>query len=499
MKNKQVILFFILNFLVFCFVTNAQQGNEIPDEFISYIASKSSPCEYKTVYPQSLEELLAGTYKQCSDSITQTEALEDIEQLKYLLETAYSGKEYWQKQGCDFNQIYSQVKEFVESKDVLSVLDFERKISSLFEEKILDAHFSLRGHEYHTFSKRKLIYFADILLEKNKKGDYIVIDSKLPTVNKGQVFDDKDKEQYVFKTLSSKNKENYLVGVWSYKKENEVSLSFNGKTQKIPLHESRLNNYSNKKEDAFYVDTIGNIPVVNVASFDMKKENIPYLTVFENYGKNLQNENAFILNLYNNTGGSSLYSKNFITNLNTNVTTNGVEAYLCSPSISQLFNGLNFDAFPTIMEQPGMREFMQEVNIHKELYKKYKVKPCREWVFDTITNTNQSVGTYNGKMIVLMNREVSSSTETAIMFCKSVRNSIFVGENTYGVGTFSNVIKFYLPNSNICVHISYKISLMPEFRESIGFIPDYWLDTDHPVKEIVNWLNNTDTYQFTIK
>lgn len=499
MKIKLISTLSVLCFLIFSFNTAGQTKNEIPIELKDYISNISTSCEYKKVYPQTFEELLNGNYKPCPDSISQKEALEDIEQFEYLLETAYSGKEYWKKQGCDFSQIYSKAKEFAKSKEVFSVLEFENYISSLINGKIIDAHFSLRGQEYHTFSKRKLIYFTDILLEKNKKGKYIVIDSKIETVTKGDEFDDKAKLLHLFKTLSSANKEQYLVGVWSYEKVTEKNLSFNGKIRNIPFQESRLTKTKFNREPIFQVDTINKIPIISVATFDMVDQNIPYLTNFEKYGKNLQNEDKFILNLFNNTGGSSLYPMNFIKNLNTVVNSNGIEAYLCSPSLSQLFIGLNFEAYPDILKQPGMDEFLKEVKIHKDLHDKYKVNPKREWKIDIDKDSIQSPGTYNGKMVVLMNREVSSSSETAIKFSKSVKNAIFVGENTYGVGTFSNVVKFYLPNSNICIHLSYHISLMPDFQETIGFIPDYWLDTDQPIEEIVKWLNNPDTYQFKFK
>jgi hypothetical protein len=211
-------------------------------------------------------------------------------------------------------------------------------------------------------------------------------------------------------------------------------------------------------------------------------------------------EKFFILDLYNNNGGSSLYPKNFIKNLNTKVNTNGIGAYLRSPSLSQLYAGVNLEAYPDLLKQPGMDEVVKEVNINKDLLENYKINPKKEWEIDIDKEpVNKQPGTYTGKMIVLMNRGVGSSAETAIKFCKTVKDVILIGENTCGVGSFSNVLKFYLPNSNICMQMGYQISLMPDFRETIGFIPDYWLDTDRPVEEITKWLNNQGTYQFDLK
>ncbi len=502
MKNLfKINWIIILSLLVY--LTNdikAQQNNEIPVEFKDYISKISVSTEYKTIYSATLEELITETYRPCPDSISQKQALEDIQQFEYLLETAYSGREYWEKQGCDFNEIYSKAEEFVKSKKEFSVLELETFLSSLLKGKIVDAHFYLRGHKLHTFSQHKNVYYTDILLKRNMNGKYIVIDSKVESVKKGDEFDEKEKEHYLFKTLSPKNEQHYLLGILSYENMTEENLSFDGQIKNIPFHISRLTKTKLKNEPAFRVDTVEEIPIVTVASFDMNDENIPNLTNFEQYGIKLQNKDLFILNLFNNNGGSSLYPMNFIKNLNTEVNSNGIGAYLRSPSLSQLFAGINIDAYPDLSKQPGMDVFIKEVNIQKGLLENYKINPKREWEINIDKEVNKkSSGTYNGEMVVLMNRGVSSSAETAIKFCKTVKDVILIGENTSGVGTFSNVLRFYLSNSNICIHMGYQISLMPGFRETIGFIPDYWLDTDQPIEEIIKWLNNPDSYQFNFK
>lgn len=493
--SNNYIAIVLLGILSVSMISCGQSNKNIPVEFQDYVMNKSTKAEYKKVYPQTVEEMLNYKFAPCPDSISKKQAMEDIEQFEYLLETAFSGREYWEKQGCDFNEIYSKLNEFVGNKEIICVLDLENYMYSLLKGKILDSHFSIRGHKYHGFTKQKRIYFADILLNKNRGGRFIVIDSRVESVSVGSVFNDKDRENYVFKTLSPKGSEHYLVGNWSYEKITEMNLYFDGKSTSVPFHTTRLKEAKFSKKPIFKVDTIENIPVVRSSTFMNPKENIPLLTAFEEYGKNLKNEEKFILNICNNDGGSSIHPLHFVQNFNTTVDAKDFTAFLFSPSISQMYAQAVISDYPEIFEQPGVEEYRNEVLKHQELLEQYKKNPKKEWEFKIDTSISQQ-GTYKGTMVVLMNRNTESSGETAVYYSKSVKNAISVGENTYGAGMFSPAMKYYLPNSKICMQIAHHIDFIPGFQESIGFIPDYWLDSDYPVEEIVKWLNNPETYQF---
>ena len=486
----------LLVFLSVSMISSGQSNKDIPIEFQDYVINKSTKVEYKKVYPQTVEEMLNYKFAPCPDSISKEQAFEDIEQFEYLLETAFSGREYWEKQGCDFNKIYSKLNDFVDNKETICVLDLENYMSSLLKGKTAISHFSIRGHKYHGFEGHKSIYFTDILLNKNKKGKFIVIDSKVDSVPVGSELDDNEINEHVFPTLSPKGKEHYLVGIWSYDKVTNKALSFNGKYVNIPFHPTRLKQAKFNKSPLFKVDTIDNIPVIRLATFMPPKDNLPLLESFEEYGKKLRNEEKFILNICNNDGGSAIHAMNFIRNLNTVIFNESMSAYMYSPSLSQMYAQVVINDYPQIFKQPGVEEYTKQVIKHQQLLDKFKMTPQKEWDFAITNTSDDGEGTYDGKMIILMNRKTESAAEYAVHYSKSVKNIVLVGENTYGAGVFTPGMKYYLPNSKICMQIPHEINIIPGFRESVGFVPDYWLDTNKPVEEIIKWLNNPETYQF---
>ena len=81
-------------------------------------------------------------------------------------------------------------------------------------------------------------------------------------------------------------------------------------------------------------------------------------------------------------------------------------------------------------------------------------------------------------------------------YSKSVKNRIVIGENTGGVAQFSDVQQYYLPNSKIRVKLARQILSIPDFEECVGFLPDLWLDSSEPIKEIIKWLDDPENYQF---
>jgi hypothetical protein len=58
------------------------------------------------------------------------------------------------------------------------------------------------------------------------------------------------------------------------------------------------------------------------------------------------------------------------------------------------------------------------------------------------------------------------------------------------------VQQYYLPNSKFVVILPRRFLLIPGLEECVGFLPDYWLDSMEPLKEVLYWLRDPDNYQF---
>jgi len=122
-----------------------------------------------------------------------------------------------------------------------------------------------------------------------------------------------------------------------------------------------------------------------------------------------------------------------------------------------------------------------------------KVKKTKRFVIDLFKQ-----GSKLENIIILFNSKTASAAESAIFQSKNL-NPVLIGVNSSGCNTFGEPFIYYLPNSLIKLRLARKISIMSDFREGVGFKPNYWLDTSKPVIEIINWLKNPIDYQFKIE
>ena len=94
---------------------------------------------------------------------------------------------------------------------------------------------------------------------------------------------------------------------------------------------------------------------------------------------------------------------------------------------------------------------------------------------------------------MLVNADTASAGESAVLYARSCKNLVVVGENTMGCNTFGNVASYMLPHSNIVCRIPNVINLChtpDECIEGYGFTPDYWVDSDDIEGEVIKWLKN---------
>ena len=116
----------------------------------------------------------------------------------------------------------------------------------------------------------------------------------------------------------------------------------------------------------------------------------------------------------------------------------------------------------------------------------------REWVqLSESLPYDRQKGTYNGTLIMLVNSDTGSAGETAVLYGKSLRNFILIGENTMGCNTFGNVASYELTNSHIICRIPNVINLCEEpadCMEGEGFTPDYWVDSVDVEGDVLRWI-----------
>jgi hypothetical protein len=474
------------------------QTDTLPDFTSSYIDSLSQAVEYKVI-PDYID-------KPCPDYITKDQAIEDIQMFKYLIETAYSGKTYWEKQGVDFSKCYRDLEEYVNGSttDSVSVSEIEEIIYNHLK-VINDGHSRIIGFKNRELKKRIMPFFTDMIIEK-KDGKYFVIQSKINEVVIGDEYIDSVK--YLYKTLSNNKSEQYLIGILANENPKFLKLNFKSGIYDLPLHQCKIGEIYNKPNDpTFQVDSVKNILTLKIWKFS-GNNNIEQIKQFVDYGKKIRDKDLFVLNLIGNTGGDSEWGNKFIKNLNDIVIDKGYVLKLHSPAICQSFipiknywllknmpdswyskDGNLTDSCPT-----ETKTFFEQMNIECNILKE---DPKCYWEIENRNTSQERTGAYKGKVIIISNHYNASAGETTLAKIKSsISNSIVIGENSCGAFVFSSKNSYCLKNSLIKLQLTKYLEIHPDCHGNKGFFPDYWLDSDDPIKEVVNWINNPETYQF---
>jgi hypothetical protein len=458
------------------------QSQAIPEEYKNYIPKNSVPVSYKEIIP-----FHGGNKLKIPAFITKEQAMEDIDMFEYLFSTSYAGYEYWESKGINFKSFFDEMRNYISDKDTISTYDFEHELSKIFRQ-IFDGHIALIGDIYNWAYRHKAVYYCDVLVEKSKDGLLKVIDTRNDSVKVGDLFTQNDAADYLFKTLSAAGKEHFFIGKISPDNVSSVKLSFNNREIEIPFHKSRLMYSRFDDPKPFYINRIKDIPVLRITS---SADNLyPEMKKFTEAGKELKNEKILIINLFYNGGGSSEFPQTFMRNLNGNSDWEINWAMLTSPAITEYFYKYDLSSMPAV--SPRFRNWI-EANANK--FENYRSNSVKDWEFGSANERSKS-GNYEGTLIFLTNRRILSAGEGMIGASQSVKNRIIIGENTGGVAQFSDICEYYLPNSKFIAKLPRQFLIIPGLEECVGYLPDYWLDTNEPLEEVMTWLQNRDNYQF---
>jgi len=421
----------------------------VPKAFQSYINS--------TV----IENIETLNLKKVTFTITKEEALEDLRIFKYIMDNAYSGREYWENHGIYFKNIYCNIQTYINSHELI----YKQELFNLYIKQlqdIHDGHLGLLTHKDRVyFGEKYKAYFADILLRKHKD-KFEVIFSKEPRLTVSTIFTSQQLEGKLFRTLSPTGEEHFLLGCRSWNEINKLTLSFDGETISLPVHPCRATDYEQDQDGIFLRSKIDGVNVVTSTRFWEWDDKIA--EDFYNCGLSLRNESTLIWNLMGNGGGNSNYPLQFIKGLNEYSYWKIDCAVLSSPAIKQI-QGLPLE----------------------------KIQNKREWVFWNAEERDVNKGTFEGTLYVLSNDNIASSSEAALNIAQSVKNCVIVGQNSSGVGVFGDVLTYQLPYSDIQMRVPYKLFLGGA-NEGEGFEPDFWIDSINVQGELIAWLKDPDNY-----
>lgn len=513
MKNTIIMFFLCIGALhVNCqkIYGDLSENDSVPKELQILISAVKSESEFI--------EIPDFSYCRPPKCISKMEAHEDIKMLKYLFDNAYSGRYYWEQNGFSFTDCYSSLNKYVDTltEDSVEVKSFEEVVFKCFS-GINDGHTAFLGNDFHNLKKDMKPYYAEILIEK-KRNNFFVLESLQKEVKKGMKYT--GSVDYLRRTLSKTGTELFLIAELSDSIISKINLSFNNNEVSVDLFKSKLSDIEIDRWGNIYdVDTINNIPVVRTSTFDpstsLKDHSWSYekwkiLKSFIEYGKELENKPVFIWNIMGNWGGDTQYPFGFIKNFNGLAEESAFYLTLHSPAVNQCYwpeknmwikgtsayvKALNDDTYPTdSVTVERKRKRIEQIRIEK---KYMPITPVKYWEIEL--PSAKKMGTYQGKAIILVNNVSGSASNNTVGASKSIPNSIVVGENTASSYTIGNMKHYQLKNSKIILWLPGCLFYHPDNKMEKGFFPDFWLNSDKPVEEIIEWLNNPDEYQFSLK
>jgi hypothetical protein len=427
-------------------------------------------------------------------TLSPAQAKEDVDMLKYLLDTAYSGRDYWEMRGVDFDGMYKNLYAFVEERAAgqengrpITNWDLEDRIASLVT-PILDNHFGVTGRAPHFTNRHDTAYFADILIEK-RGNEYEVADSGAEGVKRGARYT--GPIDSLFRTLAPTGRDHFLAGALSYTRITRLALSFDGSPVTVPVHTCRIGRIAYQNAHDFIEEDVDGVPVLSVCSFGGRAPESMRQFINAGSDEKLRRAPRIMLDLRENCGGARAYAEKFLSNLYQVPEFEAREIRQLSPPIvASTLADAQFNGVAANLEDNTPAVF-------RLLDQKYRKTPFIERAL--FGREPDAGGIFRGEIIYLIDRRTGSAAEIATSYSRAAKNNVIVGENSAGAMAFGNVRYYLLKNSRIVLSLPSSILLLPGFRETEGFRPDYWLDSDHPEREVARWLRDPEHYRFSVQ
>ncbi|MFW5782175.1 MAG: hypothetical protein ACOCWO_02655 [Candidatus Muiribacteriaceae bacterium] len=472
----------ILSFIVIA-VLIINTWASVPSVYEKYIDKLSIPVEYRKVHPSTdfIPDIEAVSLP---ETISSEDAIRDVDEFLYLLQTGYSGYDFFRKQGVDFIKRAETFKAELKRKDSIRTIEFEKRLASLLT-GVNDGHLKIFGNRQHSFFRRRIAYFTEILVEKRSDGSMVVVNSAVDDVPEGSLF--LDSEEKLFPTLSPKGRHHFLVGQLSEEDMGFMSCVFriNGDIYRVevPMHSSWVGWYDRKKP-LNSLEVVSGVPVLRLQDMRTLDGTAELTGKTDEYSKVLGDSDSFILNLFSSSG-SDQYVKHIIENINGSYSDPHYKAELISPATVQA-NTVEYKG-----DNSDFRQYPPKYSRYSETMKK---EPVKRYVPD-FRMPREKKG-YSGKAVVFANRHTVSGAEDAVIIAKeSFEDVIVMGENTAGMTNFGEVRFYRLPASGIWVSLS-SVLYISGYDEGEGVQPDIWLDCSDPVGEVTHWLENPDDYMY---
>lgn len=407
--------------------------------------------------------------------LTMEQVEEDLDVLFKSLKTTYGAYYYF---GGD--EVFSRAKNAVLNgcrKTPKSQLSCNTLVSLLLEELsfVKDGHFRIVG--MGTSEPLIPYFYKGKAFEKTEKG-YRALDSgkMIASVDGWENLDDLMKRslsedgQVVYYPIVLRG----FSGDWEYQPEDLTVRYEDGSIQTLTAgkYESFYDQSHKTSEFRFAGEGVPLLFVRNMGFDEAKGDTVG--AEFLAYLEQAKDEPVIIVDLRSNGGGNGILPFKWL-NAYTGgeVTTNYISVKYWSKE--------DMMAYAENTENPYYVSY-------ESMTKLGGYTPVSDYY--TETNGQPDHFTDNDKLlIILTGKNTASSAETFTDIAHNVRNTIIIGENTYGMLISNAYMVIALPNSHTPVQFGSDLSIFPEnetyFQEFTGLQPDFWTEGKDAEKRAV--------------
>ena len=450
--------------------------------------------------------------------LTQAQAIEDLNQCVYLLETSCAGF-IEQREKINFQERYNQVLAELKTLPTVKTEYFLMTLLGKLTEGIRDLHScffcEITDNNQKTafvrrFTPKTIGYYSKCFFKK-KKNQFISVDDSSFVLN-GEIVNQKtkivEKSQLYFIPAIHKSKEVYKLAKFfthSSPEENDFiiegrKLEFEKQNFDIEASWKTLQNkYSNSKKNYYFV-----MPDCSM-SWETQKQ---YHEVLHNYIDGIRKKKNLIIDNRWNCGGVPLNQLKFFIELfgyNTSILDEFVNREIQKDE--DILEGICLLSNPIVQKEIEITEKGEDWNYKLRLLDFYKTElsKLQNGKFRWSDNDDPEgpwhhLGektSYKGRIILLVDSRTASMGEQLYYIITKdfgYKNVVLIGTNTCGCMSYGNPLKYFLKNSGIEIQLTSRTdcfstdSFNKEYLECRGLIPDYWATTDSELEETLECL-----------
>jgi hypothetical protein len=432
-------------------------------------------------------------------NLSVVQMMQDIDTLEYVFKTGYVFYDRMEQEHIfDFEKAFARMRKECRESGGMTYGQFQIVIAKDLS-GIPDRHigFIRADGVYSNFTPRRYFFSTGIQVRKTNEGSLSAVNSIGTIVQAGwKVY---ASEEQLFPVYSSGGNE-FLVGTLAETKPDEIDVCVENSEGRKNIQKLTPREWYTTYMNSTYKIENGSQVFYRICSF------IPYsangqkgaLEGFSESGKSDQSKDIIVIDLRGNSGGDAYYGLHFLNGL-----TNGrlylpedrknAEGYLssssivlCSPAVFQAEKYAPKEELDDILVPPACAAAYSKENPRKYFSIGEQYSP------EALVMPEECVS-FKGKIILLVNCRSASACDWFYREVRPYQNTVVVGENSEGLVSSGDPLRYVLPNSKAvvvipCVASNWSREKDFKYDPEDGLLPDYWVENDVQLSDTLRGL-----------